>query len=673
MDTYSIKDFRQIDITRYEDKKYLDSLFNQWIVMDEEELIKVIPEYDKYEKYYDNQITPEGFKTDAIAVLKENNIDYDKLIVDSENTLFVPVNKLRSIINRMVGEYTSVKKETKVTSANPKNRKAIELARKVIDNAETSQQIWKKVIRPNVFSQALLGEGWAYVNYNSKVDYPLGRIEILKLSPREVLVQKDSKDIYFQDSTRFTRIIRMKLNKAKDFIKRAGGNPDAVGPDSDYGNKDSARQNKEYIEQYVTFHEIFFKEKYTEYYKWDDTQNPNAMFKNADLNDYDLEQEEEYHFRAIYHKTLGVLKYEKNEYNMPWLICFFNETNLSGGRARGDGYFVWKFVALYSVLATLIVDNLRRQHKEIIGISEKIYDEYFDKITEAYNDGGYVPVPEGGTLQNINRKDLSQSIIVVMQLIKDLMEEAGNTTDLAEGDMPNSYLSTKSINNLLSQYRRKFSYKDENIEWAVEQINTLIYRIISKEFTPAHWIKIQDVKPGSPEYVPINQINTLQEYEQYIQEQNINIEQFEQDNDVHYIMPKISLPMEISRQFTLVVINPLDDGLDMTVEVKFDFDAKRDSTEKASRGQLMRTAGLMPDDRYLVDVGGYSETEATEMLKKVYGQNEAMQIGSEITKRGHEFMQMIANMIMQYDVMQQQQKQQPGNGMPPNLNPNQNK
>jgi|GEM_PF-3743736 hypothetical protein len=462
----------------------------------------------------------------------------------------------------MVGEYTSVKKETKVSSPDPRHRKAVELAKKVIENAQTSQQIWKKVIRPNVFSQALLGEGWAYIDYNPKVDYPLGRIEIKKLSPREVLVQKGSKDIYYQDATRFTRIIKMKLRDAKEFVKKMGGNPDSVGTDSEYENKDSARQNKEYLEQYVTFYEIFHKEKYTGYYKWDTDEAGTGKMNIADDSNYDIEQEEEYHFRAIFHKTLGTLKFESNPYNMPWLICFFNETNLSGGRARGDAYFVWKFVALYSVLATLIVDNLRRQHKEIIGISEKTYNEYLDQITEAYNNGGYIPLVEGGQLQNIQRKDLSQSIIVVMTLIKDLMDEAGNTTDLAEGEMPSSYLSTKSINNLLSQYRRKFSYKDENIEWAVEQINILIYRIISKEFTPAHWIKIQGIKPGSPEYIPVNQIYTLQEYEQYIQENQINIEQYEKENDVHYILPKISLPVEISRQFTLVIINPLDDGLD---------------------------------------------------------------------------------------------------------------
>jgi|GEM_PF-4462379 hypothetical protein len=53
MDAGETKDLRKIDLKNYEDKKYLDNLFIQFITMDEDELLKVIPDYDKYEAYYD--------------------------------------------------------------------------------------------------------------------------------------------------------------------------------------------------------------------------------------------------------------------------------------------------------------------------------------------------------------------------------------------------------------------------------------------------------------------------------------------------------------------------------------------------------------------------------------------------------------------------------------------
>lgn len=648
------RDLRYIDITKYEDKSYLDTLLNGWINEDEQEHQKMIPSWDKYDRYYDDQMTPQGLRDDAYQVIKENNLESDKLLVDVNDSLFVPVNEIRRIIDGGVGEFTSTKKETKVYANDPRDTNSIDIVKKVIMDIERSQSLWKRVRRPNIKEMFISGIAWTYIHYNSKVNYPLGNIEISSENCRNVMVQKGSKEMYFQDSTRFTRIIRMPIAKAKRYVKRMGINENRIGADNEANSKYGIRENNEIQQEYVTFYEVFYKAEYPVYFKFNEA---GGKMEISNEDDYDIENEEEYHFRAIYHKGLGTIQNGPNKYGRPWVIPYYNIQSKRNLYPNGDCYYLWRLIQLLNILMTLLVDNLRRQNKEIIGISEITYDKYLTQLIDAYNNGGFVPIKEGSVgLQEIKRNDISDKVAKIVPLISKYIDEAGNRTELSEGQMPSDYLSTRTVNNLLEQYRRKFTYKDENIEYAVELENELIYKIIATEFTPAHWIRLEDVKPGSQEFVPINQIYTLEQYEQYIQENKINIDIFEEENHVHYILPNIALPEQVSRMLTLVVINPLDDSIDMTMEVKFDFDAKRDSIEKAQRGQLMRQAGLMPDDQYMIDVGGYSQAEANEMLKKVYGQNQALQLAQEITKRGPEFMQQVGMMLKQYDTMQQQMK-----------------
>lgn len=669
-------DFREVDLKKVEDQQMLTSMIRERIEYDRAENEQEKVHWKKFQQYYDNNQTLAGITDDAAEVFTHLNLSPTLIDKDGMDAIFLAVNEFRQIIDGTVSEYTDVHKVSKCTSKDPRQKKAAEIANKVIVNVETSQKLWTRVHKPNIKKQTLLCCSWADVEYNNRVDFPLGRITVEALDPRDVWPDKEVSKDFFDDMRWVTKMFKMTLKEAKRFVRRKGGDPSSISSDGVYDQYHDERANTKGDKgEYVTFYKHQWKEVYPCYYMpgedgsleqiyRQDGQTEDEFYDFIQANEV-IEQEDEVYFIAYYHESIGCFSCEVNKLGMWTLSVCYNIHSDTKTYPNADSFYIIKLAVIYNILNTMIFDKFRKNSREIIEVDEDLYKEYELVFANTYSMGGIMPKKRGSSANVLTRSSLDESSIVMLDRIKQYLKDAGYRQEPSDGNYPKDRLATKTVNALIAQGRRKSTYKDDNIALYAERINTIIYKIVATEFTAPHYIKLNEEKPGLPNFAPINEVLTLQEYQSLLQQYKVMPEVFEEENDVNYIIPKIQLPVEVAQQMTYVVINPLDDELEMTVEVEFEFDAERDESERIEKTMIVRKEGLMPDDDFLKGFG-YGDNEVTEMLKKVYEKNEVMQIGEAVLKAGPEVIKQVQDILQANAVNNQNNK--PGQGQQQNPN-----
>jgi hypothetical protein len=137
----------------------------------------------------------------------------------------------------------------------------------------------------------------------------------------------------------------------------------------------------------------------------------------------------------------------------------------------------------------------------------------------------------------------------------------------------------------------------------------------------------------------------------------MTIEDFEEKNDVRYVLPPLPKPGEMPvippdelMKRTVVIINPIYHGDKVSINLKFEFEEERKRLDRVGALQYLFDnpiigKAVLP---FMLDALGFS-AEKEEILEKIDEQNQFRMIEKLIADRGPEAEKIIMEALKNYD------------------------
>jgi hypothetical protein len=370
----------------------------------------------------------------------------------------------------------------------------------------------------------------------------------------------------------------------------------------------------------------------------------------------------------------------------------------------GDVALYANLLDLLDVLVTILVDNMKRQNKPIGFGDERDLAEYQAQIETALEKGGYAPGLKGVTWpQGMN--------VALMQLIPWVLGWIQDTTSkhaVSMGELPSKQIAKETVETLIAKDRQAHGRKDVTIAYTLTMLAKLMVKMISIFETEPDWFPLLDAKPGTPEYIPVNQRWTEIEYlaklqEMYeiptaqTEEESIAFAQkmreirkrFEDENDIDIEMTEgyviQSLPQgaqeftaEQLQQFIansglteeevflryqpveapikVYLVNQLSKDVDLDLRYSIDTDWQNDPKFKANRALLLNSKQMMSRLDTLRELG---LPNPEELIENADNENQAIQLAKQIVSNPQ--LQAALRTVLQ---AQQQQKGAPAQKPP---------
>jgi polyhydroxyalkanoate synthesis regulator phasin len=686
-------DFRKINLNNPKEKEYCDNMVRDYIMrslnqMGAEGVFRLIQEN---ELYYEGFTTPiaAGVSSDYLgefvrAHSKQGPIDTTAFRVqvdEKTGNLYANNNKIKKVVDNMVGDYTMAKKETTVKQdGRPKNDGIARAVKVGIANQEREKQIWAQVRIPCIEGMMKCALKWSNWTFNPDTNNGSGDIEIKTYDARDVLVDPFSKEKYFMDARYIIRRERMPLKEAQEYFAQFTKQP--IVADNDYYSwEPSIKEIRQQtgIERFVTVYKGEFKRLYT------DKIPVKEVYKNENVGPIGEEKirvEKVQFFDFLYTRQTGVVKISPNKYINPRLtkqfqfktIPYYNQQSAVRQFPLSEVEKLKPLQDMANILDSVVLNNARTRDKFRMAIDKAMFDNYGPLWMDFIKNGGYLPIDlsSGGSLDaksvkemfaNVELPPVTAELIAYIETNAQAFRDQSIAHEALEGNYPESgNISGVAISKLQAANKRSISYKDINIEWAVTQENILLYRMMAEEFSNEDWIEIEQVKKGEPGYVPINAGMSFADYEAYLAEEypGMEIEQavalFQKDNDVQYQWTERDpntggyRPMEdIKQQKSWVYINHLTDPesnrpYDMQIKVVLDFEAAKDEILELIQTAEERKMGAIANKTYLQKMYPDSwEDKYNDWLEE----NQAMQLGTQIQKLPEQAQQLVQQVVQQ--------------------------
>lgn len=631
---------------------------------------KMVTTWDTNILYYEGHQLPPGFSGDPLAEFKAKNGLNTLRKDENDDTIFITNNLVKKIIDRYVGQYTDTRKVINVTksSNNPRHRNVTVQTKRMMEYYETHiagideddyEDMWTDYRIPCIEQSNILGVYFSKIRHNRKrlVEYG-GAIEMDTVSPKNVGVDPDSVKKYFKDANYFVHKRKETLSYVKGLVRAAGFNPEDVTPDNDWREDHSINEDLfvKAADRHCTLYEIQYRMKFD---KAVDLAEHYGVKEKIGLPESMVDGEELVYFTCLYYKPVGIVFHEINPFKQFTLTAWYNKQSNLRLHPLSDIEFFRVLNDLSNIIDTLQLDNARQRNKLKLFIASTIANEYGeDEIADFVRTGGALKVDlgEGDDIRKLIHDfdigDIGADLQPLVMKYQQYLMDQGFITDVGEGKYPKEALSTKSIFNLEASQKRPLTYKEINYGWAASQESMLIYRIAATQFTDKHFIKLLDQNTSSEYYIPFNAMMNLDEFTQLLERNKQTQEQFDEENDVHYISPLTANTQEFKAKFRAIV-NPLDDNDKLNIKVTFDFDSQKDKESDLNIKWQLYMKGDYPKT-LLYDAIGLAD-EKEEILKLLGEENQINMLMQELAKRP-ELMQRLGQMFQQYD-MQQQTKQ----------------
>lgn len=672
------------NLIRSEVQNQLKTDFDEKITDSFNVVKKMVNTWDINILYYEGHQVPPGFQGDIVAEFRAKN-GLNTLRKDEDDAIFVMNNMCKTMIDRYVGQYTDAKKEIAVTRAsnNPRHRNITVMTKRMLEyysnhiagtDEDDFEDMWTDYRIPAIEQSNIMGLYFTSIDCNKRrLIETGGAIEMDTVSPKDVGIDPDSVKKYFKDANYFIRRRKRTLEYVRKLAKRNGFDPSGVTPDNDWRQDHSINEDLfvKTNDKNCTVYEIQYRMTFekavdlAEYYGvTEQIGKPESM----------VEGEELVYFKAEYYKPIGTLSHIINPYKMFTLIPYYNKKSNIRLHPLSDIEFFRVLQDLSNIMDTLQLDNARQRNRLKLFVAKQLADQYgIDEISDFVRTGGALEFQLGESedirklIGEFNVESLGNELQPLAMKYQSYLQNAGFSTDAGEGKYPKEVMSGKGILALQREQRRPLTYKDINYSWAASQESILIYRIAATEFKDKHFIKLLDQNTNSEYYIPFNAIMGFDEYAQLLERNNMTQDQFDQENDVHYLSPMTANTAEFKAKFRAIV-NPLDEDDKLNVKVNLNFDSEKDKEADLNIKWQLYMKGDYPKS-LLYDAIGLAD-EKEEIMKLLGEENQINMIMQELAKRP-ELMPKLQMLFREYDMQrqgqqatQQQQQQKPAAQQP---------
>jgi hypothetical protein len=498
----------------------LEKKFFRWVIEAEQEHTGMYASWNLYDNYYADRQTPSGFTGDVVGQAQRDNNDVTQ---QSDGRLYVTANQVRRLHENILGDFINGKRVITSNARHPKNKKLAKLVQREFEYIADTSMMWEKVIVPSIDCSMRRGIHWIKVWHNPYRDLPNGRIEVEELSCRDVLVDPNSRDAFYEKGQYIMHRCRYTVEEANEKFKDLLDGR-TLGADNE---TDSAYPyNATTEQQFVTIYEIQWWKTENRYFiqpdKDKDVEEVNksqfdGIVQNG-MQDYAFQQQQDVYYVGLYNKQIGILANDENEFDMCTLIPMINVRDTGQTYPMSDMAYYIALQDLLNVVFSIAVDNARKGNDPIIGVTTSTFTQYKEYIETAIKTRGAKVIPTDGKLDIVFPQQLNSAVISMLQLIQGFLEDAGSKHGISMGELPSKRIAKETVNMMIAQDRQSHGRKDIMIQYTMHQVAKLICRIIFKKFTDTHWATIRDAQKNEMQYVPVNIFANQQDYDKLLLE-----------------------------------------------------------------------------------------------------------------------------------------------------------
>jgi len=508
--------FRRLD--NETERGELETMAQQWVIDARQQHDQMWAEWDKADDYFENDQVPTGFQESAKQALVDKQ---DPTTEQTRTKQYVVVNKVRETHEAILGDFIDAKKTITTRGRSPKDKKFGKVVKQYFEYMQDRVNLWDGVMVPTIDCSIRRGIHWIYLSYNPNRDLPLGKIEIEEVSCRDILLDKDARKTYYDDSN--YRIWRQRFNVKKankvygkyldTLVFNREFTPDNES-DQPYHNAPVASH-----EQFCTIYRIQYFETETRYFRHNkesdrdepiDEQTFEVLQKNQYMKDSVFQEDEDVYYEMLYNRGTGVFSNEEIEYGQYTLIPMMNIRSEGRLYPIGDTVYYSNLQDLFNVLVSVLLDNAKKGNMPWVGVDPESYADYPEQIDEAVKHPGEKVIPARSLSINFARS-LNEGVIQLLQQTEKFIYDAQSKHAASRGELPTRQIAQKTFSAMISQDRVSHGRKDIMIRWTMTEVAKLVYKIVAKKFTEPHWVQITD-QTGGENYIPINFTCTEQEY-----------------------------------------------------------------------------------------------------------------------------------------------------------------
>lgn len=490
-----------------QEKSDLDSKFKDWIAKAEREHDDFVNDMNKADDYFDGLQVPTGFSEEHKVALSKAN---DPSALQTTQS-YVVVNQIAQTHDNILGNFIRAKQTVNVYPRSPKDIKKIIPIRKSLQFIEDKNNSFTRVLFPALDHMLHSGLDWGKLWYDPYDQLPNGSIKEARISARDVLVDFDSRDPFYEDTQFRAHRIRYNIEDAKEEFKRIEGfDSSQLKPDMDWVSGVPQTSNNQGMGRYCTIYEIQLRKRETVYRKVEgnnvidideeEYQKLSQDEKNADLVFADRD---EVYYTAYWNKTFGTFYYRKSSWQCFTLIPLINRRSENRVYPIGDFLLYANLQDLFNVIVSLILDDAKQGRKWIIGVDPMTYTTYGDAIQQAIDEGkNIVPIQQG--MQSIKPPGVSEGVLTLMSLVKGFIDSIRALPSVSRGELPSRQISEKTVETLISSALTSHGRKDIMINYFLTEMAKARYKIMKAMWDQQDWVRVTDAQPGMPQFVPIN-------------------------------------------------------------------------------------------------------------------------------------------------------------------------
>lgn len=709
---HTVTDFRDVDLSSQPTKDYLKDMFEEWIEASEREMVssKMHKIWELNNLYYESHMVPVGWSDDHLANFIYSNsgrIDTSQFEVRRIKTgkwkgkVYVTKNMITDVIDRQDARFADAERRMEVeTDEDDRNDKIEIVIERYLNKQERKHQLWDEVHYPAIQQRNRLGLFWTQPLWNRRLNYAQGDIEWRSYHPQDVLIDPFPTLKYFLDARYIIIKQRVEINRAKEYLASFGIKPEDVVADEDYFEyntplrnraKNAQGSSKKGLGDFVTLYYPEFKETYVDRYGYPGEKGQ-------------VEYEHTFHFTAVYHKKHGVLDLRINKYAdptrrigwqfsaMPWY------KKLSNIRLYpiSDIEPLRKIQDIINIGYTLKLDSAMKQNMVRAFIKGKLTDKYKRLVDDFLNvTGGMFPIESDDDLRKavvpFELAGMDKGVDEFTRAMEESFRDQKGSNEITGGRMPDTtrkYLSGETIKQVRADDFQRNQPDELSVNWAVSQESRRIYSILAIEKKGKQWVDIEDRDTKEKHYIPVNTTWTFAEYNAYLEKEFPELVEivmnpftgqeeksylkasakFSEDNWVktRYMLkdPLTGRELEyeeIMSKGSEVKVNHLfdSDGDKHNVEIKITFDFGFKQDEEAFKTAISELINRYPEALELVRIhlkklGGEAAQKADIVINEIRASNQIVSMGTEVIKRGPEFIQAITELMQKFDLLQSQ-------------------
>lgn len=663
-------DCRNVNTRNYKHsaiQAFFRNLFEKWIERDKQNNSVISSTYDMLDLYREGFQIPIGFEGDPLAEFKRRNSS-NRAYKDEMNFIFWSNNLIKTLSDKMKGEYTSVEEEIIIQpdllQPQWKNitihiQKYLEHLKQNIAGVDEDdiEDLWIDYRIPCIEGLIDYGLYFSQIRHNPYRQGTMGAIEAEAISPREMLIDATAnRKKYFKDANHKIRVHKKTVDYVKKLAKRYGFPESKVSPDNEYQEFQIKLDDTGNFDEYCTLYEIEFRVLYDYNFNVASYYGLEHIERKEDTEGFTATKEKFFYFKAYYYKPIGLLYYDVNPLSQFTFTEYINRMSALRFHPLADAEF-WRIPQdIHNIYNSIELDNYRMNNSVRLIMAKMLVGEFgVDRVFKWIRSGGvldidfdkdeFKEVDFNKWIKQIDFEKIPGQASQIAERAERYLKEQGFFTKPAAGEYPTNDLSFKAIQQILQERKQSFSHKDINIAWAFTQETKLMYKIIGKYFNEEHFISTFDLNTKSNTYIPFNAVLDYNRYNDLLEQHNKTPEEFEKENLVKYTSLKTDNEELYKRSFRAFV-NPIYEDDSLMIKVKLLFGENREKEKKLQMKLMLWQKGEYPTDMLLDDIG--LSAEKAEILEKIKNQNQAKQVTEELMKRP-EIIQQVLQLIQTYD------------------------